>query len=284
MTEEKKDDIYDEEDLEEDEEEDDGVGLFTKIKEALNPRKIIKYILSNLWKPVLVSILLLSFSLAGVYAAAYYKLLDAKNALDFEPSMVQLRETENPVIKYMLPLIEWSSATLSAAGEIMQTRVDQIDKEREALKQQEEENKKQENTVNDVKDDTQKQGNGNSTDAKKTPENKEPKRPSQEELKKQREEEAELKRLAEVRLQELNKRASRLAAYYSSMPPKDAVEILKKMDDDEIIVIMNRMENDVASQILAGFEPERASAVSKKILKLQPAPLIVDDKDAKEVL
>ncbi|MDR2006527.1 MAG: hypothetical protein LBP78_04725, partial [Acidaminococcales bacterium] len=82
----------------------------------------------------------------------------------------------------------------------------------------------------------------------------------------------ELKKAIAARQQELTKRAGKLALYYAAMPAADAVRILKNMENDEIILILGNMPDALASQILAGFEPERASAITKNILKLHPAP------------
>ena len=56
------------------------------------------------------------------------------------------------------------------------------------------------------------------------------------------------------------------------MPVADAVKILKKMENDEIILILSNMPDALASQILAGFEPDRASVITRNILKLHPTP------------
>ncbi len=242
--------------------------FFAKLKSLLNPLNILRFLLANLWKPVLTFSLLFSLLLGGAYAGGYYKLFNVKNALNFENSVAAMRESEGFLARKTLPLMEWASAALGAAGEIMQTDIDRRAEiarkqaEEAAAKKQEEELKAQEAKLAEEaaakKEQEKKQADGApSAPGKNAAGNKE-------------QEQIDLKKLAEERQKELNKRASKLANYYAGMKPQEAVEIMKNMDNEEVIVILNRMDDATASKILAMFDPARAAVISHNILKLKP--------------
>ena len=254
--------------------------FFKKIKEALSPRKIIRYILSNLWKPILVFMLIFSMFLGSVYAGSYYRLFNARTALDFEGTLTQLANSDNIFIVKAIPVIEWTYVTLAGAGDLIQS---QIDMQAEARKKQEEETaallvKEEEETLK-AKEETEK-----AKDVRQKAEEQKPAGPSSQEQEKERQkQEATLRKLAEEQQRELTKRANQLANYYTAMAPQDVVNILKNLENDEIVLILNRMENDAAARILTAFEPARASAISKEILRLHPVPTEVP-KNAQGVL
>lgn len=258
---EKTEDIKIYEEMELPEERKDSEDFFTKMKKALSPRSILGFIISGLWKPVLAFILLFTLFLGAVYAGGYFRLFNTRDALNFEWLVADLRQKDNNALKTALPVIEWTSTTMAAAGDLMQS---QIDIQAEAKKKQEEEaaalaQKEEETAKNEQAASSQEDNKGSQQ-----------KRPSQQEQEKARkQQEAELKKLSEERQKELTKRANQLANYYSTMAPKDAVNILKNLDNEEIVLILERMENDAASQILANFEPDRASAISRDILALR---------------
>lgn len=269
----KEEEKIDDYDFEEEyvEEDKNRVGFFTKLKQALSPRRIIGYIVSNLWKPVLAFILIFTLFLGTVYAGSYFRLFNARAALDFEGTLTSLKVSDNFLVVNTMPVIEWTYATLAAAGDLMQS---QIDIEAEAKKKQEEEA-----ALALAKEEEEARKTQEAKEAKDTQARVEEQRPSgpsvQEQEKQRQKQEEELRRLAEAQQKELTKRANQLANYYAAMAPKDAVNILKNLDNDEIVLVLNRMENDAASQIMAAFEPDRASAISKEILRLHPTPTTI---------
>ncbi len=268
----------------EDEQQDTSAGVyknnqdtfFTKTKRLLNPVKIIKYLAKNIWKPVLAFVLLFGLILGLVYAGSYYKLLDAKKTLDFENSMASLRQSDNFIVTSTLPVLEWIASSFAGAGEIMQAQIDrqeqqimqkeqelQEQKKQEELKAQEAEKEKQKKEQEQQKAAANKQ---TTTSAKKDQTT------------------ADLQKAADERQKELIKRASKLATYYATMPPQNAINIMKNMDNEEIIIVLSRMPDETASQILAGFEPDRASIISKSILKLRPTVEPTTPNKANDVL
>jgi flagellar motility protein MotE (MotC chaperone) len=247
-------------------------GYAARIKQAARPVNILKYLLGLLWKPILFFALLFSLFLGASYAASYYKLIDARTALDFEPRMARARETDNTLARYALPVAEWSCSVVAAAGEIIQTRVERqevirLKEEQERLAKKQEEDRLAKLEAEKEKAKQEKPAGANDQPAREA------------ERKKQ---EAELRKLAAERQQELNKRAGKLATYYAAMPTADAVRILRNLGDEEIVVILSGMPDAAVAQILAGFEPERAAAVSKQILR--PQPSLPEDKLAAGIL
>ncbi|MDR3348039.1 MAG: hypothetical protein LBO03_00295 [Acidaminococcales bacterium] len=252
------------------EEKQRAAATLSELKNGLAPTKIAKYIASRLWKPVLAFTLLFSLFLGGAYAANYYKLLNAGTALNFESMMPPLRASDNKIARELLPVAEWAVSVLSAAGEIIQYRVER----QEALKLKEEEEirakKAEEERLAAIEEEKRTAGEKGGRQEPPAAANAEDETRKRESERKRQDD--ELKKAIAARQQELNKRAGKLALYYSSMPAADAVRILKNMENDEIILILSNMPDALASQILAGFEPERASAITKNILKLHPSP------------
>ena len=232
---------------------------------------------------ILLTFLLLFFVLtAGVYAGAYFRLFNAREALDFTSIAENMKTSDNSVVTTVQPVVAFTTSTVAKVGDIMQSQIDSaalvetVAKEegnqQEQLTQQEKDLKAQEAKLNEQAEakaaQLQNQTNQNlqaNNNLKNVASEADEKNKTAEEL----------KRIAEERQKELNKRAGKLANYYASMKPKDAVEIMQYLDNNEIIVILSRMEDDVAAQILAEFEPERASVISQNILKLYPVPTVV---------
>ena len=249
--------------------------FFTKIKQNLNPINVGRYIARNIWKPIVTFIGLFAFLLGGVYAGGYFNLFNAKEALNFEPVVAQLRTSTNPVMTGAMPVIEWTSSALGAAGEIMDKKIEA--NAVEAKKQAEIVQAQKEAEETKAREEAEKKSLEESKQANLSPEEKKAleneKRSSEKEVKKEttKQMDEDLKKIAAERQKELNKRASRLANYFSTMKPTEAVDILKNMDDEEVIAILGRMEDDVASRILSGFEPTRAAGISKTILSIKAA-------------
>lgn len=76
-------------------------------------------------------------------------------------------------------------------------------------------------------------------------------------------------KIEQARLEEEAKRLKKLTNIYSGMKPKEAADIMSKLDDATIVQILTKMEEEQASQILALFDPARAATVSQVMLKLQ---------------
>lgn len=234
------------------------------------------------FKKILLTFILFFFVLtAGVYAGAYFRLFNAREALDFTSISDNMVTSDNSVVTTMQPLVAFTTSIVAKLGDMMQSQIDNAameiaskedETQKEQLTQQEKDLQAQEAKLNAQAEakatQLQNQTNQNlqaNNNLKNVASETDEKNKTAEDLKK----------IAEERQKELNKRAGRLASYYASMKPKDAVEIMKYLDNNEIIVILSRMENDVAAQILAEFEPERASVISQNILKLYPVPTVI---------
>jgi flagellar motility protein MotE (MotC chaperone) len=236
--------------------------FWQKIQNSFSLAKIMKYLLARLLKPLIFFSLLFSLVLGLVYAGSYYKVLDAKSALDFSYAMPEVRASENAVVKQLLPALEWASSAAAAAGEIIQYRAER----------QEEERKKREEILLAEQVEQERLAKIEAEQEREKVRLNPPVDPAEQKRREEdrKKQEAELKKLAEARQQEMIKRANKLALYYSSMSPADAVKILKNMEDEEIIAILNFMPDATVSQILTSFEPDRASVITKSILKLHP--------------
>ena len=71
--------------------------------------------------------------------------------------------------------------------------------------------------------------------------------------------------------QEENKRIGRLARLYGGMKPDEAVGILNRLDDAEVLAIMGKMEEDQVSKILPLFDSSRAARLTQSMMR--PAKL-----------
>lgn len=78
---------------------------------------------------------------------------------------------------------------------------------------------------------------------------------------------AELKKQAKIKQQEEAKRISKVARYYGTMAPEEAVAILNKMDDETVLVILGKMDDEQVSKILALFDAQRAAVLSQSMLR-----------------
>ena len=81
-------------------------------------------------------------------------------------------------------------------------------------------------------------------------------------------EKVDLEKEIKLRQQEENKKISKMARLYSSMKPEEAVSIMKQLDDDAIIAIFNRMEEEQAAKILALFDAGRAARLSQSMMRV----------------
>lgn len=78
---------------------------------------------------------------------------------------------------------------------------------------------------------------------------------------------SELQKQAKLKQQEEAKRISKLARLYGGMKPDEAVAILKELDDSSVLDILNKMEDEQASKILALFNPGRAAVLTQAMLR-----------------
>lgn len=78
---------------------------------------------------------------------------------------------------------------------------------------------------------------------------------------------AELQKQAKIKQQEEAKRISKVARYYGTMAPEEAVAILNKMDDETVLVILGKMEDEQVARILALSDARRAAVLSQSMLR-----------------
>ena len=83
--------------------------------------------------------------------------------------------------------------------------------------------------------------------------------------------EAEKEKMLKKQQQEENKRIGRLARLYGSMKPDEAVGILNRLDDAEVLAIMGKMEEEQVSKILPLFDSSRAARLTQSMMR--PAKL-----------
>lgn len=69
--------------------------------------------------------------------------------------------------------------------------------------------------------------------------------------------------------QEEAKRLSKLARLYNTMKPEEAVPILNELDDNLVISIFNKMEEEQVSKILALMDPQKAAQLSQGMLRVK---------------
>lgn len=87
----------------------------------------------------------------------------------------------------------------------------------------------------------------------------------------------DLEKEIKLHQQEENKKISKMARLYASMKPEEAVPIMKQLDDDAIIAVLNRMEEEQAAKILALFDAGRAARLSQSMMRV-PVKTSVDPK------
>ena len=83
--------------------------------------------------------------------------------------------------------------------------------------------------------------------------------------------EAEKEKMLKKQQQEENKRIGRLARLYGGMKPDEAVGILNRLDDAEVLAIMGKMEEEQVSKILPLFDSSRAARLTQSMMR--PAKL-----------
>lgn len=78
---------------------------------------------------------------------------------------------------------------------------------------------------------------------------------------------SELQKQAKIKQLEEAKRISKLARLYGGMKPDEAVAILNKLDDNTVIDILGKMEEEQVSKIMALFDPRRAANLTQAMLR-----------------
>ena len=81
----------------------------------------------------------------------------------------------------------------------------------------------------------------------------------------------EKEKMLKKQQQEENKRIGRLARLYGGMKPDEAVGILNRLDDAEVLAIMGKMEEEQVSKILPLFDSSRAARLTQSMMR--PAKL-----------
>jgi hypothetical protein len=76
----------------------------------------------------------------------------------------------------------------------------------------------------------------------------------------------DIAKLAKQKQAQETKKISKLARLYGSMKPEEAIPILTQLDDATIVAVLNKMEEDQAGKILAGFDPAKAAEISQAML------------------
>ena len=78
---------------------------------------------------------------------------------------------------------------------------------------------------------------------------------------------AELEKQEQERLLEEKKRISKLARMYESLKPKEAADIINKIDDNTAVQILLKMEEETAAKVLANMPSLKAATLSKVLIK-----------------
>ncbi|AVX20770.1 hypothetical protein SAMN02745885_01211 [Carboxydocella sporoproducens DSM 16521] len=71
--------------------------------------------------------------------------------------------------------------------------------------------------------------------------------------------------LVQSRLENNDKKAQQLAAYYTEMKPQQAAAVLVKLDNNLTVNILAAMEADVVAKILAAMSPDQAAGYTKML-------------------
>lgn len=87
----------------------------------------------------------------------------------------------------------------------------------------------------------------------------------------------DLEKEIKLRQQEENKKISKMARLYANMKPEEAASIMKQLDDDAIIAVLNRMEEEQAAKIFALFDAGRAARLSQSMMRV-PVKTSIDPK------
>ena len=60
---------------------------------------------------------------------------------------------------------------------------------------------------------------------------------------------------------------ARLAKLYGAMKPEEAAAVFRNLEDDQVIPILTRMDEEAASKALATMEPKRAARLTQAMIK-----------------
>ena len=80
----------------------------------------------------------------------------------------------------------------------------------------------------------------------------------------------EIEKQMKLRQAEEKKRISKLARLYGQMKPKEAVDILDKLDDNMVVAILQKMEESQMSKLLTTFDSERSAQLTKILYSGKP--------------
>jgi flagellar protein FlbB len=78
---------------------------------------------------------------------------------------------------------------------------------------------------------------------------------------------SELQKQAKIKQQEEAKRISKLARLYGGMKPDEAVAILNQLDDNVVLGILNKMEDEQVSKIMPLFDSRRAANLTQAMYR-----------------
>lgn len=78
---------------------------------------------------------------------------------------------------------------------------------------------------------------------------------------------SELQKQAKIKQQEEAKRISKLARLYGEMKPDEAVVILNQLDDNLVLAILSKMEDEQVSKIMPLFDPRRAANLTQAMYR-----------------
>lgn len=81
---------------------------------------------------------------------------------------------------------------------------------------------------------------------------------------------AEILKQEKLRQQEEAKRISKLARLYGGMKPDEAVAIMNQLDDQTVLTIFAKMEEEQVSKIMALMEARRAAALTQGMMRAKP--------------
>lgn len=80
----------------------------------------------------------------------------------------------------------------------------------------------------------------------------------------------EIEKQMKLRQAEEKKGISKLARLYGQMKPKEAVDILDKLDDNMVVAILQKMEEPQMSKLLTTFDSERSAQLTKILYSGKP--------------
>lgn len=77
---------------------------------------------------------------------------------------------------------------------------------------------------------------------------------------------SDIAKLAKQKQAQETKKISKLARLYGNMKPEAAVPILTQLDNATVVAVLNKMDEDQASKILAQFDSAKAAQISQAML------------------